>query len=146
MVRAALASWPFWALASAVFAALTAILAKIGVEGVPSNFATLVRTVVILAFATLIVTLSGEWRAPGEIARRSWLFLVLSGLATGASWLCYFRALKIGEAAKVAPIDKLSVVFVAIIAATFLGEKLSPVNWLGVTLIAAGAVLVALKV
>ncbi len=146
MVRAALASWPFWALASAVFAALTAILAKIGVEGVPSNFATLVRTAVILAFATLIVTLSGEWRAPGEIARRSWLFLVLSGLATGASWLCYFRALKIGEAAKVAPIDKLSVVFVAIIAATFLGEKLSPVNWLGVALIASGAVLVALRV
>ena len=146
MVRAALASWPFWALASAVFAALTAILAKIGVEGVSSNLATLVRTVVILAFAALIVTVAGEWRAPGEIARRSWLFLVLSGLATGASWLCYFRALKIGEAAKVAPIDKLSVVFVAVIAATFLGEKLSPVNWLGVALIAAGAVLVALRV
>lgn len=146
MVRAALASWPFWALASAVFAALTAILAKIGVEGVGSNLATLVRTVVILAFAALIVTVSGEWRATGEIGRRSWLFLVLSGLATGASWLCYFRALKIGDAAKVAPIDKLSVVFVAIIAATFLGEKLSPTNWLGVSLIAAGAVLVALRV
>jgi transporter family protein len=146
MAKAVLASWPFWALASAVFAALTAILAKIGVEGVGSNLATLVRTVVILAFAALIVTVSGEWRAPGEIARRSWLFLVLSGLATGASWLCYFRALKIGEAAKVAPIDKLSVVFVAIIAAVFLGEKLSPVNWLGVALIAGGAVLVAVRV
>jgi transporter family protein len=146
MVRAALASWPFWALASAVFAALTAILAKIGVEGVSSNLATLVRTVVILAFAALIVTVAGEWRAPGEIGRRSWLFLVLSGLATGASWLCYFRALKIGEAAKVAPIDKLSVVFVAIIAAIFLGEKLSPTNWLGVALIAAGAILVALRI
>ena len=146
MVRAALASWPFWALASAVFAALTAILAKIGVEGVGSNLATLVRTVVILAFAALIVTLAGEWRAPGEIGRRSWLFLVLSGLATGASWLCYFRALKIGEAAKVAPVDKLSVVFVAVIAAIFLGERLSPVNWLGVALIAAGAVLVAVRI
>lgn len=146
MVRAALASWPFWALASAVFAALTAILAKIGVEGVGSNLATLVRTVVILAFAALIVTVAGEWRAPGEIGRRSWLFLVLSGLATGASWLCYFRALKIGEAAKVAPIDKLSVVLVAVFAAIFLGEKLSPTNWLGVALIAAGAVLVALKI
>ncbi|OSI95727.1 transporter [Bradyrhizobium canariense] len=108
--------------------------------------ATLVRTVVILAFAALIVTVSGEWRGAGEIGRRSWLFLVLSGLATGASWLCYFRALKIGEAAKVAPIDKLSVVFVAIIAAVVLGEKLSPLNWLGVALIAAGAVLVALRV
>lgn len=146
MVRAALASWPFWALASAVFAALTAILAKIGVEGVGSNLATLVRTVVILAFAALIVTVAGEWRAPGEIGRRSWLFLVLSGLATGASWLCYFRALKIGEAAKVAPVDKLSVVLVAVFAAIFLGEKLSPTNWLGVALIAAGAVLVALRV
>ena len=146
MVRAALASWPFWALASAVFAALTAILAKIGVEGVGSNLATLVRTVVILAFAALIVTVAGEWRAPGEIGRRSWLFLVLSGLATGASWLCYFRALKIGEAAKVAPVDKLSVVFVAVIAAIFLGERLSPVNWLGVALIGAGAVLVAVRI
>ena len=88
MGRAVLASWPFWALASAVFAALTAILAKIGVEGVGSNLATLVRTVVILAIAALIVTVSGEWRGAGEIGRRSWLFLVLSGLATGASWLC----------------------------------------------------------
>ena len=146
MGRAALASWPFWALASAVFAALTAILAKVGIEGIGSNLATFIRTVVILAFAGLILTVAGEWRAPSSIAPRSWLFLVLSGLATGASWLCYFRALKLGEAAKVAPIDKLSVVFVAIIAATFLGEKLSPVNWLGVALIACGAVLVAVRI
>jgi transporter family protein len=146
MGRAALTSWPFWALASAVFAALTAILAKVGIEGIGSNLATFIRTVVILAFAGLILTVAGEWRAPGTIAPRSWLFLVLSGLATGASWLCYFRALKLGEAAKVAPVDKLSVVFVAIIAATFLGEKLSPLNWLGVALIAAGAVLVAVRV
>ncbi|KRA65532.1 EamA family transporter [Caulobacter sp. BE254] len=146
MGRAALASWPFWALASAVFAALTAILAKVGIDGVGSNLATFIRTVVILGFAGLILTVAGEWRAPGSIAPRSWLFLVLSGLATGASWLCYFRALKLGEAAKVAPVDKLSVVFVAIIAAVFLGEKLSPLNWLGVALIAAGAVLVAVRV
>jgi transporter family protein len=146
MGRTVLASWPFWALASAVFAALTAILAKVGIDGIGSNLATFIRTVVILAFAGLIITVSGEWRAAGAIAPRSWLFLVLSGLATGASWLCYFRALKLGEAAKVAPIDKLSVVFVAIIAATFLGEKLSPANWLGVALIASGAVLVALRI
>ena len=146
MGRTVLASWPFWALASAVFAALTAILAKVGIDGVGSNLATFIRTVVILGFAGLILTVTGEWRAPGSIAPRSWLFLVLSGLATGASWLCYFRALKLGEAAKVAPVDKLSVVFVAIIAAVFLGEKLSPLNWLGVALIAAGAVLVAVRV
>jgi transporter family protein len=146
MGRTVLASWPFWALASAVFAALTAILAKVGIDGVGSNLATFIRTVVILAFAGLILTVAGEWRAPGSIAPRSWLFLVLSGLATGASWLCYFRALKLGEAAKVAPVDKLSVVFVAIIAAIFLGEKLSPLNWLGVALIAAGAVLVAVRI
>lgn len=146
MGRAVLASWPFWALASAVFAALTAILAKVGIDGIGSNLATFIRTLVIAAFAGLILTVAGEWRAPGSISQRSWLFLVLSGLATGASWLCYFRALKLGEAAKVAPVDKLSVVFVAIIAAVFLGEKLSPVNWLGVALIAAGAVLVAVRI
>ncbi len=140
MVRAALASWPFWALASAVFAAMTAILAKVGIEGVGSNLATFIRTVVILAFAGLILTLFGEWREPGEISRRSWLFLVLSGLATGASWLCYFRALKLGDASRVAPIDKLSVVLVAVFAAAFLGERPSGLNWLGVALIAAGAV------
>ena len=146
MLKAAASSWPLWALASAVFAALTAILAKVGIEGIGSNLATFIRTVVILGFAGLILTVAGEWRAPGSISARSWLFLVLSGLATGASWLCYFRALKLGEAAKVAPIDKLSVVFVAIIAAVFLGEKLSPVNWLGVALIACGAILVAVRI
>ncbi|PTS89488.1 EamA family transporter [Caulobacter sp. HMWF025] len=145
MARMALASWTFWALASALFAALTAILAKVGIEGVSSNLATFIRTVVILAFAGLILTLAGEWRAPGEISRRSWMFLVLSGLATGASWLCYFRALKLGDAARVAPLDKLSVVLVAVFAAVFLGERLSALNWLGVALIAAGAVLVAMR-
>ena len=138
-------SWQFWAVLSAVFAALTAIFAKIGVEDVPADLATFLRTVIILALLGLILLASGEWRMPGGISGRTYLFLLLSGLATGASWLCYFRALKIGEAAKVAPIDKLSVVLVAIFGAIFLGESLALPNWLGVGLIAIGAVLVAWK-
>ena len=140
-----LASWRFWALLSAAFAALTAIFAKVGIEGVGSDFATLVRTVVILCAAGAIVALSGQWQPLNSVSPRSWAFLVLSGLATGFSWLCYFRALKIGDAARVAPIDKLSVVLVAIFGVMFLGEKLAPQNWAGVALIAAGAVLVAWK-
>ncbi len=139
-------SWPFWALLSAGFAALTAIFAKVGVEAVNPNMATFVRTVIIVAAAGLVVWATQSWQAPSAISSRSWLFLVLSGLATGASWFCYFRALKLGDAARVAPIDKLSVVFVAVFAVLFLGEKLSLLNWLGVTLIAGGAVLVAWRV
>ena len=141
-----LASWQSWALLSAVFAALTAIFAKVGIENVNSDFATFVRTIVILGAAAAMVTITGSWQSPGAISSRSWTFLVLSGLATGLSWICYFRALKLGNAAQVAPIDKLSVVMVAVIAALFLGEKLSPVNWVGVALIGVGAVLVALQV
>jgi transporter family protein len=141
-----LASWQFWALASAVFAALTAIFAKIGIENVNSDFATFVRTIVILVAAGVMVVLTNHWQNPATVSPRTWLFLILSGLATGLSWISYFRALKIGQAAQVAPIDKLSVVLVAIIAAIFLGEKLSPVNWIGVALIGAGAVLVALQI
>ena len=140
------ASWQSWALLSALFAALTAIFAKIGVENVNSDFATFVRTIVILGAAAAMVTLTGSWQAPSSVSSRTWTFLVLSGLATGLSWICYFRALQIGKAAQVAPIDKLSVVLVAVIAALFLGEKLSPVNWAGVALIAAGAVLVAVQI
>ncbi len=140
------ASWQSWALLSALFAALTAIFAKIGVENVNSDFATFVRTIVILGAAAAMVTLTGSWQAPSSVSSRTWAFLVLSGLATGLSWICYFRALQIGQAAQVAPIDKLSVVLVAVIAALFLGEKLSPVNWAGVALIAAGAVLVAVQI
>ena len=136
-------SWRFWALLSAAFAALTAILAKVGVAGVPSDVATLVRTMVILALTAAIVVVTGQAADLVRIPGRSAVFLVLSGLATGASWLCYFRALSLGDAARVAPIDKLSVVLVALFGATLLGETLSPVNWLGVALIAAGAVLVA---
>ncbi|MEO6300707.1 MAG: EamA family transporter [Paracoccaceae bacterium] len=140
-----LVTWQFWALASAGFAALTAIFAKVGVAGVGSDFATLIRTLVILCVLAVLVAATGQWQAPSTVSGRTWVFLVLSGCATGASWLCYFRALKIGDAARVAPIDKLSVVFVAVIATVFLGERLSGTNWFGVALIAAGAVLVAVK-
>jgi bacterial/archaeal transporter family protein len=139
-------SWQFWAVLSAVFAALTAIFAKIGVSGLPSDYVTLLRTCVVLAVLSLIVAVTGQWQNPMQVSWTTLGAIVLSGLATGASWLCYFRALKLGDASKVAPIDKLSVVLVAIFAAIFLGERLSAVNWTGVVLIAAGAVLVAIKV
>jgi transporter family protein len=144
-VKPLLASWLFWALGSAAFAALTAIFAKIGVAGVNSDFATFLRTLVIVAVLAAILTALGEWRPLASIAPRTYVFLALSGLATGASWLCYFRALQLGEAARVAPIDKLSVVLVAVFGVVFLHEKLSAPNWAGVALIAAGATLVALK-
>ena len=140
-----LASWQFWALGSALFAALTAILAKVGIEGVNSDFATFIRTIVILIAAGAMVVVTNHWQAPSTVSNKTWIFLVLSGLATGLSWICYFRALKIGNASQVAPIDKLSVVLVAIIAAVFLGEKMSPINWVGVALIGVGAVLVAVQ-
>jgi len=138
-------TWPFWAVLSAAFAALTAIFAKIGVENVNSDFATFIRTIVILFAAGVMVVATGHWQSPSTISTKTWVFLVLSGCATGASWICYFRALKLGDAARVAPIDKLSVVFVAVFAVLFLGEKLSLPNWLGVILIACGAVLVAYR-
>jgi len=144
-MRSFASSWQFWALSSAAFAALTAILAKLGIEGVNSDFATFIRTVVILCALGAILAGTGHWQPLGSVSARSYLFLILSGLATGASWLCYFRALKIGDAARVAPIDKLSVVLVAIFGVLFLGERLSALNWLGVALIAGGAVLIAYK-
>ncbi len=144
-MKTALASWQFWALLSAGFAALTAIFAKVGIENVNSDLATFIRTIVILLALGAILLATGQWQPPGSISGRSYLFLILSGLATGASWVCYFRALKIGDAARVAPIDKLSVVLVALFGVAFLGERLSASHWLGVTMIAAGAVLVAYK-
>ncbi|WPO42830.1 EamA family transporter [Tardiphaga sp. 42S5] len=138
-------SWPLWALLSAAFAALTAIFAKVGIENVNSDFATFIRTIVILLAAGMMVYVTGNWQSPSNVSAKTWVFLVLSGFATGASWICYFRALKLGNAAQVAPIDKLSVVFVAVFAVLFLGEKLSLPNWLGVILIACGAVLVAYR-
>lgn len=139
------ASWQFWALLSATFAALTAIFAKVGIENVGSDFATLVRTVVILAVAGAIVILTGQWQAPSTVSGRTWLFLVLSGVATGASWLCYFRALKLGDASRVAPVDKLSVILVAVIGVLFLGERLSATNWLGVVMVAGGVILLTIR-
>lgn len=138
-------SWQFWALLSAAFAALTAIFAKVGIENINSDFATFIRTVIILIVLGAILLASGQFQSPATISGKTWAFLGLSGLATGASWLCYFRALKIGNAAQVAPIDKLSVVLVAVFGAVFLGERLTGANLLGVALIAAGAVLVAYR-
>jgi transporter family protein len=141
-----IAGWQFWAVLSASFAALTAIFAKVGIANVNSDFATFVRTVVILVTLAFILTIFGEWQGLRSVSPRSYVFLVLSGLATGASWLCYFRALKIGDAARVAPIDKLSVVLVALFGVVFLGERLNGPNWLGVGLIATGAILVAYRI
>jgi transporter family protein len=138
-------SWQFWAVLSAVFAALTAIFAKVGVEGINSDLATLIRTVIVLVTLSLILFATGQFSQPGPIAAKSWLFLLLSGLGTGASWICYFRALKLGPATLVAPIDKLSVVLVALFGVTFLGERPAWNGWLGIALIAAGAVLIAVK-
>lgn len=138
-------TWQAWALLSAVFAALTAIFAKIGVSDIDSDLATFIRTIVVLLSLALILFATGKFTAPGAISTKTWVFLVLSGLGTGASWLCYFRALKLGPASLVAPIDKLSVVLVALFAVVFLGERPSFSGWLGIALIAAGAVIIAFK-
>lgn len=130
--------WFFWAIFSAIFAALTAIFAKIGLEGVDSDLATLVRTVVILVVLTAFVLWAGKWSNPLSLSGKTWLFLVLSGLATGASWVCYFRALKIGDASKVAPVDKLSLVLVAVFAVLFLHERPNWREWSGIGLVALG--------
>lgn len=137
--------WFYWALMSAVFAALTAIFAKVGIQGVDSDLATLIRTVIIILVLSAFVVLTGKWSNPFELSSKTWIFLGLSGLATGASWVCYFRALKIGDAAKVAPVDKLSLVLVAIFAFTFLGERPSLREWAGIAMVAGGVLLLALK-
>ncbi len=138
-------NWRWWALGSAGFAALTAILAKVGVAGVSSNLATAIRTGVVLLFSVALVWMTGEGQGVSLFTPRTWIFLGLSGLATGCSWLCYFRALQLGEASQVAPVDKLSVVFVLVLAAVFLGERLTWHQWVGGTLILAGAIVIALK-
>ena len=141
-------TWMLWALLSACFAALTAIFAKVGVEGVSSDMAfdlsDRLQTVIFVMLVGIVVA-SGQSLSPSAVSGRTWLFLILSGLATGASWLCYFRALKLGPASQVAPVDKLSVVLVALFGVLFLGETLSGPNWLGVVLIAAGVILLAFK-
>jgi transporter family protein len=136
-------TWQFWAIGSALFASLTAIFGKVGVREVDSNLATAIRTVVVLLFAFGIAAGTGVMGETKTITSRTWVFLVLSGLATGASWLCYYRALQIGEASRVAPIDKLSVVFTVFLAALFLGEALTPRVIIGVALMAGGALLLA---
>ena len=136
--------WLVFAVGSSVFAALTSILAKIGIEGVDSNLATAVRTTVVLAMAWGMVFLTGAQGGLGQISRRSWLFLILSGLATGASWLCYYRALQLGPASKVVPIDKLSVVITLVLAALLLHERVTPKSALGCLLLGAGTLLMVL--
>ncbi len=138
-------TWFGWALLSAMFAALTAIFAKIGLDGVDSDLATLIRTGVILVLLTAFVIATGKWRDPSSLPPRTLLFLGLSGIATGASWVCYFRALKAGDASKVAPVDKLSVVLVALFAVMFLHERPSMRDWLGIAMVAAGVLVLALK-
>ena len=135
-------TWLHWALLSALFAGLTAVLAKAGVKDIDSNLATAIRTVVILVFAWCIVLCRGL-DTLNKATARTWLFLVLSGLATGASWLCYFRALQMGQASQVAPIDKLSVVVAIILAALFLGEHLTWRHWVGAGLIVSGTVIIS---
>jgi transporter family protein len=139
------ASWFYWALLSAVFAALTAIFAKIGLEGVNSDLATLIRTFVIVGVLSGFVYFTGKWTNPLELPANTWLFLILSGLATGASWVCYFRALKIGDASKVAPVDKFSLVLVAVFAFVFLHERPSIREWMGILMVACGVLVLALR-
>jgi transporter family protein len=138
-------SWFYWAILSAVFAAMTAIFAKIGLEGINSDFATLIRTFVILLVLFGFVFYTGKWSDPFALNPKSWLFLTLSGLATGASWVCYFRALQLGEASKVAPVDKFSLVLVAIFAVIFLSERPSMRDWLGILLVTTGVVVLSFK-
>ena len=136
--------WALFAVLSAVFAALTSILAKIGIEGVNSNLATAIRTGVVVGMSLLMVFITHAQSGIGEISRKSWIFLILSGLATGASWLCYYRALQVGEASKVVPIDKLSVVITLVLAFVFLHEEFSVKSLIGCVLITAGTLVMVL--
>lgn len=138
-------SWFYWAIMSAVFAALTAIFAKVGIQGVNSDFATLIRTFIISIILVFFVWFTGKWSDPFSLPAKTWLFLGLSALATGASWICYFRALQIGEASKVAPVDKLSLVLVAVFAFAFLGERPTLREWIGIAMVATGVMVLASK-
>jgi len=138
-------AWFVWALLSAVFAAMTAIFAKVGLTGVDSDLATLVRTGVIAVVLATFVIATGKWTNPMTLPAKTLVFLMLSGLATGASWVCYFRSLKVGEASKVAPVDKLSLVLVAVFAVLFLHERPSGREWLGILMVGAGVLVLAWK-
>ena len=137
--------WALWALASAVFAALTAIFAKVGIEGIDSNFATFIRTLVIVVALILFLTYAKKWQSLETLSAKNWLFLILSGLATGVSWLAYFKALQIGKASQVVPIDKFSLVLVVVFAVIFLGERPNIKEWLGIGLIASGVFVLVFK-
>ncbi len=139
------ADWFVWAVLSAIFAALTAIFAKVGLEGVDSDFATLLRTAIIIVILAIFVAAVGKWQNPMSLSNKTLLFLTLSALATGASWVCYFRALQMGNASQVAPVDKLSVVLVAIFAVAFLKERPSPRDWAAIGLITVGVIILGLR-
>ena len=138
-------TWLVWAVLSAVFAALTAVFAKVGIKGVDSDFATLIRTAIVLVVLWVFVAYSGKLQNPFALPAKTWVFLTFSALATGASWVCYFRALQSGNASQVAPVDKLSVVLVAVFAVLFLGERPSFREWLGIALVGAGIVIMSLR-
>ncbi len=138
-------TWFYWAMLSAIFAALTAIFAKVGISNVNSDVATLIRTAIIFVILSIYIWFTRQWQNPLTLKASTWIFLGLSGLATGASWVCYFRALQIGEASKVAPVDKFSLVLVAIFATIFLGERPAPKDWLGIALVASGVLVLAFK-
>lgn len=138
-------AWFYWALLSAVFAALTTIFAKVGIRGVDSDLATLIRTVIVVGVLAPFVWLTGKWSSPLAWGSSTWLFLALSALATGASWVCYFRALQVGQATQVATVDKLALVFVAVFALAFLGERPTVREWYGILLVAAGVLVLAWK-
>lgn len=142
---ASVPNWFFWALLSAIFAALTAIFAKVGIAGVDSDFATLIRTAIILLVLIGFISFAEKWTNPFALSGRTWLFLALSGIATGASWVCYFRALQLGNASQVAPVDKLSLVLVAVFAFLFLNERPSVQEWIGILLVGIGVLVLALK-
>jgi len=137
--------WQFWAILSAIFAAATAIFAKVGVRDVDPDFATLIRTAIVFGVLTVLVVTTGKLQNLSSLSRHTWVFLSLSAMATGASWLCYFRALQLGNASQVAPVDKLSVVLVAIFAVAFLGERPAGREWLGIALVAIGIVTLSWK-
>lgn len=137
--------WQLWVVLSAIFAALTAIFAKVGIEKINSDFATFIRTIVIFLVLGIILFSTNQFQSLKTVSQKSLVFLILSGIATGGSWICYFRALKLGNASQVAPIDKLSIVLVAIFGVMFLGEKLSMFDWIGISMITSGAVMIALR-
>ncbi|WP_404811043.1 EamA family transporter [Actinobacillus pleuropneumoniae] len=137
--------WFYWALISALFAAFTAIFAKVGLQGIDSDFATFIRTIVIIIALIAFLTYSNKWQPLGLLTGKNWTFLILSGIATGVSWLAYFKALQMGNASQVAPIDKFSIVLVTLFAVIFLGERPSGQDWIGIALVAAGVLTLAIK-